>query len=156
MKNQQERPLVLMVSMLGAFGSGPLLGTGLACLLAPDSFVAEGIGMFAFPLAFVLGLQAWLGLAIFSAVLHAGRRLFSKQLRRSLTGSSVVVPPGSFVFVPLSVGAGLLAGIVVGLVSDTHALLTSVLLFVAAGALYGAVVWQLARSGYLPFPEPGA
>jgi hypothetical protein len=46
MKNQKQRPLLLRVSMLGAFGSGPLLGTGLARFVAPDSFVAEGIGMF--------------------------------------------------------------------------------------------------------------
>jgi hypothetical protein len=142
-----------MLSMLGVFGSGPLLGIGLARLLAPGSFVAESIGMFAFPLAFVVGLQAWLGFAIFAAVAGFGRRLLSKKLAQH-TGPSAA-PPGSFVFVPLSVGAGLLAGIVVGLVSETHALMTSVLLYVAAGIVYGSVVWQLARSGYLPFPEPG-
>jgi hypothetical protein len=144
-----------MLSMLGAFGSGPLLGIGLARLLASGSFLAESIGMFAFPLAFVVGLQAWLGFAIFAAVAGFGRRLFSKQPAQHTRPSATAAPPGSFVFVPLSVGAGLLAGLVVGLVSETHALMTSVLLYVAAGTFYGGVVWQLARSGYLPFPEPG-
>jgi hypothetical protein len=135
MTNPQERPIRLMLSILGAFGSGPFLGIGLARLLAPGSFVAESIGMFAFPLAFIVGLQAWLGLAIFAAIVGLGRRLLSKQPWRWTTPGVVGVPPGSFVFVPLSVGAGLLAGLVVGLVSDTHALLT-------VGRRCGSILWR--------------
>ena len=145
-----DRPSWLVaLSLVVAFGAGPILGMWLAHVLAPGSMVADATGMFAFPLAFAAGLQAWLGFAIFSAVLH----LFRRRARQTLPTRGPDVPPGSFVFVPLCITAGLVAGLVVGWMSDTQTMLTSLMAHVSVGALYGAAVWRLARSGYLPFPD---
>ena len=155
MTDTPKRPTSLLVlSFFGSFVSGPILGVALACLAAPKSTLAAGLGMFVFPVSFALGLQAWLGLAIVTAMIQLVRRLTAGEPWRPTGRAIAAVPSGSFAFVPISVGLGLLAGVFIGVLPDTHSLVGTVLLYTSAGAIYGMAVWQLARRGYLPFPEP--
>jgi hypothetical protein len=147
--------VAIISALLGLFLGGAAAGIGLARALAPDSWVAETVSFFALPVAFATGLQAWYGLALFS--------LIPRVLRWWLSGSHAspagvrqtrpVQLPGSFVFLPLSSGAGTVAGLVVGLVSSTYPLWFIVLVYWLVGTLHGLLAWRLARGGVLLPPE---
>jgi hypothetical protein len=138
-----------------AFLGGPVIGLLLARAVAPDSFVAEAVGAFMLPLAFAGGMQLWLGAAIATAVVQLVRRVASGGPWRPSSEALVDVPPGAFAFVPVSTGAGMAGGLMVGFVSSSLPFLVCWQLYAAVGAAYGVAVWQLARAGYLPFPEQG-
>jgi hypothetical protein len=147
-------PVTSFSVLLGLFLGGAAAGGCLSGTLAADSRLAEVVSFFALPLAFAAGLQAWYGLALISLIPRlfrwvsgsgsprAGRR---QGERRRL--------PGSFVFLPLSSGAGALAGIVVGLVSSTHPVWVIVLVYWLVGSVHGLLAWRLARGGVLLPPE---
>ena len=52
--------LVLVLLFLG----GGSLGVWLAIRLAPESILAQFVGLFSFSLPFAIGLQSWMGAAI--------------------------------------------------------------------------------------------
>ncbi len=147
--------LVTRISaLLALFVGGAAAGIGLTGSLAPGSWVAETVSFFALPIALAVGLQAWYGLALVGLIPGVLRRV---------TGSSP--PPvvgrqaerrrllGSIVFLPLSSGAGALAGVVTGLVSSTHPLWFVALVYWLAGTAHGLLAWRLARGGVLLPPE---
>jgi hypothetical protein len=146
--------LAIVGAVLGLFLGGAVAGIGLARALAPGSWVAETVSFFALPIAFAAGLQAWYGLALFSLI---------PRLLRGLGGSYSGAArareprplrlPGSFVFLPLSSGAGAVAGIVVGLVSSTDPVWFVALVYWLVGTAHGLLAWRLARSGVLLPPE---
>ena len=134
---------------------GALLGETLSLSLAPGSTFASFVSFAMLPLAFVLGIHLWVGLALVKALWWlAGRFVQWIRRRHSVPGDArpspvePYVPPGSFVFVPVSVGLAGLAGVCVGLVSRVGFILT-VSTYVFIGALYGASAWLLARAGYV-------
>lgn len=140
-------------ALLGLFLGGAAVGVGLARLFAPDSWPAEMVSFFALPVAFAAGLQAWYGLALLG--------LMARLLRRPGPGArpaTVAAPTprqlsGSFVFLPLSSGAGALAGLLVGLMSPTSRLWLVLLVYWLVGTLHGLLAWRLARKGVLLPPE---
>jgi hypothetical protein len=155
MADHTTRPAALVLAAIGgSFLSGPLIGVMLARSVAPESWLADAVGLFMLPLAFTVGLQIWLGTAIVTAMVQIIVRLASGRPWRAAGGAAMRVPAGSIAFVPVAAAAGLLGGVLVGLVSDTHSVPACVALYGGASALYGVLVWQLARAGYLPCPEP--
>jgi hypothetical protein len=142
--------LALIAALLALFPGSAALGTALAEWLAPGSWVAQIAGFFALPVAFAAGLQMWIGVAIFGAIV---RLLVRRRSVSAATGRPSASLPGSFVFLPLSSGAGLLAGVIVGLVPAAESWLGAVAVFWLAGTLHGWVAWRLARSGVLVPPE---
>jgi hypothetical protein len=136
------------------FLGGAAAGLGLAGALAPGSWVAQGVSLFALPVAFAASLQTWYGLALLSLV---------PRLLGWLRGSTGVPPrnlglptlevPGSFVFLPISSGVGAVAGVVVGLVSSTHPAWLVALVYWLVGTVHGVLGWRLARRGFLLPPE---
>ena len=145
MKSIGLQVFVLAVLFLG----GGLLGVGLSQWLAPDSILAQFVGLFTFPLPFVVGLQSWLGLAI-------GLALWRTALHGPMTPDErrTAIPAGSFVFVPASVTLIGCAGFLVGILGSSLGILATLGLYVLAGLGYGTICWLCARSGYLPFlPE---
>lgn len=60
-----------LAASAGAAFDGPLLGVGLASLVAPGSDEAGLASFFAFGGAFVLGMLSWLGLGVAAVVLAA-------------------------------------------------------------------------------------
>ncbi|HUF35999.1 MAG TPA: hypothetical protein VMN37_08615 [Gemmatimonadales bacterium] len=106
-------------------------------------------------MAFAVGLQAWYGLALLGLVaqLFRGRR----QRRGSIAGpagpSGAPGLFGSWVFLPLSSGAGAAAGVVAGLASPTQPAWFVALAYWLVGSLHGLVAWRLARRGYMQLPE---
>jgi hypothetical protein len=140
---------------MGLFFGGAGAGLVLAERLARGSWPAEFVSFFALPLAFAVGLQSWLGLAL---LVEAGRWLRSGRsagARRRGAPGEPGSPAGSVVFLPLGSAAGILAGIVVGLLSPTHPAWQVALAYWLVGTLHGLLAWRLARAGFLLLPDGG-
>jgi len=152
----RRQPLVLIAILLIVFFGAGGLGLGLAKLLAPESHLAAFVSFLFLPFALILGFHAWLGLAVLILI----PRLFIRLLRGAGAVSQTnrrgdVIPPGRVAFLPTASGVGLVAGVLVGIVSSTHGFWFVLAIYWAVGTIYGGVLWALARSGYLPFPESG-
>jgi hypothetical protein len=150
------RPTLLIVAALVVvlFG-GAALGLALANLLAPRSILADLVSFFVFPIALVLGWQAWIGLAIVRSLPRLIRRL--RRAEEPSVGSAqdrppVVVIPGAGVFVPIATGMGLASGVIVGIISSWP-LPVVLVTYTFAGLGYGLVLWWLATAGFLLWPE---
>ena len=136
--------------MLALFIGGAAVGDWLARTLAPGSWLAESVGFFALPVAFALSLQAWYGLALFGLITRA-------VSGRSSAGNTRAArhPPlaGAIVFLPFSSLIGVMAGVVVGLLSPTQPMWLVALIFWVVGTVHGLAGWRLARVGVLMPPE---
>ena len=143
--------LPTIAAFVGLFLGPAAVGDGLARTLAPGSWVAEAASVFALPLAFAMGLQAWYGLALLGLIPHLARLVFRPgtpvRTRRPVS------LPGAWVFLPLSVAFGAIAGVVAGLASPTHPVWIVAPIYLAVGSLHGAVACRLARRGILMPPE---
>jgi hypothetical protein len=147
--------IVVTILAVAFFGAGGL-GLALAAALAPGSQVASAISFLLFPFAMISGFNAWLGLA----VLILAPQLIARLLRRGPSRGPTdarreVIPPGSWAFLPISSAVALAGGIVVGFFSVTHEVWFVALVYWMVGTAYGAILWFLARIGYLPFPDSG-
>ena len=136
--------LVLATLFLG----GGLLGVALSQWLAPESILAQFVGLFSFSAPFIVGLQWWLGLALGIALWRtAWHGPMTPEERRT------AIPAGSFVFVPVSVTLAAVAGVLIGILGSSLGFLATLGLYVLLGLGYGTACWLCARSGYLPFPQ---
>lgn len=137
--------LVLTVLFLG----GGLAGASLSNLLAPESILAQFVGLFTFAFPFILGMHYWLGLAIVIALWRLAR-----HGRAGMAKMRVKAPPGSIVFVPTCTVLVGVAGLLIGMLGSSLGIVATVGLYLLAGLAYGTACWLAARSGYLPFlPE---
>ncbi|MDF2771408.1 MAG: hypothetical protein K0S86_902 [Geminicoccaceae bacterium] len=148
---REPSALALIASLVVLFLGAGVIGVTLAETFAPDSFLAAFVGLFALPLAFGLGIQLWMGVALFRAilVLLGARRRSGAWVRRSPTGPI----PGTWVFLPISSAAGAIAGMIVGLLSSAYSGWLAWLVFWTVGTLHGLTARRLARAGYLMPPE---
>ena len=147
---REPSALALGASLLVLFLGGGVVGVTLAERFAPDSFVASVVGLFALPLAFGFGLQMWMGVALFRAILVLlGTRRRSAVARQLRAGSI----PGTWVFLPISSAAGAIAGMIVGILSSANSGWLAWLTFWTVGTLHGLLAWRLARAGHLMPPE---
>ena len=145
-------PWVMALAITGLFLGGGAVGDLLARLLAPGSWIAEAVGLFALPVAFAVAMQLWYGFAIFVLAPQLIALLFGRRpaspagiRRRSL--------PGAFLFLPVSAAAGTLAGLVIGIVSSTTPLIVVLAVWMAVGVAHGWAGWRLAVTGCLVPPE---
>jgi hypothetical protein len=152
----RRHPLVVCAACIAAALSGPLLGMLVSSWVAPDSDLAEFAAFGAFAMAFVSGLNMWLGVALATAIASTLFRLLRGQWRRvePVPPSREPVPNGYAVFVPIGALYGLAAGVVAAIASDVASLAFAALAQTAAGTAYGVALYALAHTGYLPFPEP--
>lgn len=147
-------PLATVAALLVLFLGGGVVGVELAERLAPGSWLAQAVSLFALPFAFAAGLQAWYGLALFLLVPRLVRWLVAGRPVRdpnAVVGTPSI--PGSFVFVPISSVAGGIAGLVTGLASPTHPAWVVTLAYWLLGTVHGLAAWRLARRGVLLPPE---
>ena len=137
--------LVLVLLFLG----GGSFGVWLSGRLAPDSILAQFVGLFSFSFPFALGLYLWMGTAIvvelLSLIRRGGRRLAPEE--RSAT------MPGSFVFVPTCAVIITSAGLLIGLFGSSLGVFATTGLYLLLGLAYGVACWLFARAGYLPIPQ---
>ncbi len=149
-----ERWMVTAPVLLAFFVGGGLAGACLARALAPDSELAQLIGMFALPIGLFFGLILWLGtasvIALTRRVAQAGKRL--EGPRAEYEWGTTVIPPGSRAFVVTSIVPSLAVGVLVGLLSATSGVTLCAVAYVGMGAAYGVLCWKAAANGYLPFP----
>jgi hypothetical protein len=147
--------LLIVAALAVALFGGAALGLGLAQLMAPRSILADIVSFFVFPLAFALGWQAWIGLAIALSLPRLFRRLRRPE-EPAVEPEEVRAPvdalPGAGIFVPIATGMGLAAGVLVGLVS-TWPLQAVLVAYTLSGLGYGLVLWGLANAGFLLWPE---
>ncbi len=147
--------LLIVTALAVALFGGAALGLGLAHLLAPRSVVADIVGFFVFPLAFALGWQAWIGLAIALSLPRLFRRLRRREelaVEPAKDREPLAVLPGAGVFVPIATGMGLAGGVLVGIVS-TWPLPVVLVAYTTGGLAYGLALWWLANAGFLLWPE---
>lgn len=147
---QRSALIAFVVAMCLFFGAG-FFGVWLAGQVAPASLVAPMIGLLTLPLAFIIGMHFWLGVALFAALWTLCRRLLRAQTLRD--GATVAaVPPGAFVFVPVATVVSVLAGGLMVALGSASGALATLAIYGASGLAYGSLCWLSARSGYLPFP----
>lgn len=152
--NAPRSTLGIVLSFLVLFFGGAAVGLALAEALAPGSWTAQAVSLFAFPLAFALSLQAWYGLALIGLIPRLIQYLRSPTPpARGASKTGPVALPGTFVFLPVTSGFGVLAGLIVGLVSATQPLWLVASVYWLTGTLHGALAWRLARLGLLMPPE---
>ncbi|MFO7569445.1 MAG: hypothetical protein R6W75_06570 [Smithellaceae bacterium] len=137
------------------FFGGGFVGIQLANFLASDSALAEFISFFALPVSFLSGFVAWLGAASFMVL---KRRLIDKKRQSDIPASErgqarSSIPPGSKAFLPASVIPCAIVGVFIGFLSREFNFLLVLLIYIALGITYGILCWQLAKKGYLPFPN---
>jgi hypothetical protein len=146
-------PLPLILALLGLFLGSAVIGVALARTFAPGSFLADIVSFFALPVAFAFGLKAWFGLALAGAAIRVIGMRRTHAVQGSTPRAATTPLPGSFVFLPLSSGAGAAAGIVVAIVSTRGSGWLAWLTYWIVGTLHGLVAWRLARAGVLMPPE---
>ena len=139
----QLRVLVLL------FLGGGSFGVWLSGYLAPESILAQFVGLFSFSLPFAIGLQSWLGAAIVVEVI----RLIRRRGRRLPPEQRSATPPGSFVFVPTCAGLITCAGLLIGVFGSSLGVIATTGLYLMLGLGYGVVCWLFASAGYLPIPQ---
>lgn len=146
----ERSPLVQLVTVFASFAAGPLVGGGLAAWLAPGSILADVVGTFALPLAWIGGMVAWVGLAIVVLVLRLVGWLLGSRDRERVRAPQI--PPGHGTFVAIAGGLSVIAGIVTGIARD-GSFFEALMVWTGVGLAYGMALRWLASNGYLPFPE---
>jgi len=152
--------LKVFVLLFVLFIGGMELGLLLAEWLAPGSWLAKAAGMFMLPLSLGLGMTAWYTIAT-TVILSKLAMKFARRPDADFRAAAVdtlretvrKVPPGAFIFLPISLGVCFVAGVLMGLSPHARSLLLSVAVCTLLGAAYGATCWLLARGGHLPIPE---
>lgn len=141
MDKPRRRPLWLQaLSLLVLVPCGCLFGLMLAGSYAPWSAPAETITALVAPLSWLAGSAAWW---------RTTRRRFSAGL---LSGGRPEVPAGSWRFVPVTVALAVAAGGVGAATSPLVGSRVALAVYAICGLVYGALLWQAAAQGYLPFP----
>lgn len=144
-----ETPPSTVMSTLIVFAlffGGGFVGEQLALALAPGSGVSRLLGFLVLPASFILGFVVWAGAAVFSFI---GQ--FAKG--RASARKPIEIPPGAIGFLWTSVLSCLFVGLLTGLLSKEHGVIFVSGAYLATGLVYGGVCWQLAKSGWLPFPR---
>jgi hypothetical protein len=150
-----QRPAIVTFPVtVGLFFGGGIGGIGLASFVAPDSIAGNFIGLLALPLAFIAGMNLWLGFALLTALLHGIRRLLSRAPGSvpPLMGNRDV-PPGAYSFVLAALATSAASGLVMAFLSTRLGFVATLALYLLVGLVYGMACWLLARSGFLPFGE---
>lgn len=133
--------------LLTLFFGGGFVGEQLAITLAPGSGFSRLLGFLALPASFILGFVVWAGAAAFALI----RQLAKGGARPSQKQRDI--PPGANGFLWSSVLSCLFVGVLTGLLSKEHGFVFVSGVYVACGLVYGVLCWQLAKSGWLPFPR---
>ena len=164
MDTSTDRPVRTFVGLLGLL-AGLLFGgmaIGLAIALGPGggSVGAIVIGFFSLPLCFGLGMSAWRGVAGAWMIGGLARALirsrgdeatFRKETVAHLRSTGGTLP-GTWVFVPIALVVGALAGVAMAIAANGDRLLAGGSML-AASVAYGIILRRLARRGLLPLSE---
>jgi hypothetical protein len=140
--------LQVLVLIVLFFGGGSF-GVWLAVRLAPESILAQFVGLFSFSFPFAVGLQLWLGAAILIEIW----RLIGRRGRRLPPEERSATPPGAFVFVPTCGLYITASGLLIGLFGSSLGVMATTVLYLLLGVGYGVACWLFARAGYLPVPQ---
>lgn len=147
MNESPSTTAVSFVILLLLFFGGGFAGEQLAIALAPGSDVSRFFGFLMLPASFIAGFFFWAGAATFVLI-----KLFAKG-KSDPSHRSRDIPPGASGFVWSSVLFCLLVGALTGLLSREYGFFQVFGAYVATGLAYGISCWQLAKSGWLPFPR---
>lgn len=147
MNKNPSSPIILFTILFILFFGGGFVGEQLALVLAPSSGVSRLLGFLVLPASLIVGFFLWAGTAAF---------LLIKRLTKGGAHPSQMsreIPPGAKGFLWSSVLLCLIVGALMGLLSKEYGFLLVFGIYVAIGFVYGTLCWQLAKSGWLPFPR---
>jgi hypothetical protein len=157
MRESQSEPgcIAQLLAMLLMFIGAPGAGFLIAAELAPQSDMARMVGLAAMLVGLFVGAFLWLGtlfLALLWRLLLLPFRLLLRLVRGPAPDRKVAdreMPSGSIVFWPVMTAVCLVAGLIIGALSETAGILLATAIFGSVGVVYGLVLWRMARSGYL-------
>lgn len=141
--------LVTFLVTAGFFFGGAAIGTALAYWCAPNSAILAIVSFLTFPLAMFLGFPAWLGSAFVTFLFQGIWQRRNAQQRNF----AKLVPPGSWVFVPVAIAVFIPAALTAGFTAERMSFMGAAILYLVMGTAYGIGMWHSAKSGRLPFPE---
>lgn len=147
MNENPASAVVSFIILLILFFGGGFVGEHLALALAPSSGFSRLLGFLALPASLVVGFFLWAGAAAFVLM----KRLAGVGARPNQRAREI--PPGAKGFVWSSVLLCLIVGALTGLLSKENGFFLVAGAYVATGVVYGTLCWQLAKSGWLPFPR---
>ena len=150
--------------------AGPLIGEGLAALIAPGSFPLQAIGFMTLPLVLGLGYKIWMARVMATAMRHFMPRLVrglrTAFIHRTRPEPAELLPDARQIeeivatavraasaFTRVGWTLGALAGILAGIAAPGGRFGLALVGFWLAAGLYGQGLTQLARAGFLPLPE---
>jgi hypothetical protein len=158
------RQIASALALLGAlFFGGIAVGMAIALTVGGGSTGAIAVGFVALPLAFGLALGAWralLGAWVIAALAKSALRSGGDEERfrdemmgamGGVRGGGSVVLPGTWVFIPITLLVGAVAGLLMAVVAEGSGGVAGVLLFGASAGL-GLLMRRLARTGRLLIP----
>lgn len=139
------------------FLGGVPAGIAMANYVAPDFEWSTIIGFMMFPIILFVGMHLWLGTGIIIMISGLVCKLIKHILRvkarsthhrsRSKKGKG---DPGSFVFIPTSIGISTITGFILASASNQFERPEILKIYVLAGTLYGLACWLATRNGYFP------
>ena len=127
MTHSSPSPVLGAFVSLGVFLGSGALGGWLGGQMAPGSTVATLVGLLMLPIAFMVGMQVWLGAAMIAWLFGW---LFPKKMRPQSappgegTGATRETRGGAFVFVVVYPLFTIPAGMLTGWLSNEHSFLT--------------------------------
>ncbi|MCB1043876.1 MAG: hypothetical protein KDC35_13115 [Acidobacteria bacterium] len=140
------KPAIHFATTVTLFLGGPFLGFGMSPLIGLDADLPQFLFVLVFPAILIAGMFAWLGLAILA--------LPFTWWRKSKGETGPFTPPtGSFGFVIVAIVLGVLVSSIAATWPGPHSFMTTLLVGTTICCAYGVLCWQLAKRGYLPFPE---
>ncbi len=151
-KSRTRLTLWQSLTIIGLLIGGALLGILLADWIAPGSSLAMPVSALLFPVSIILGFFGWLGLAILHLPMAIFRWITGRKQPDHGRGDQFI-PPGSLAFLPVTVFCSALVGLICGLVPGGWTVFAAVPLYVILGFAFGLLLWRLAKTGLLPFPE---
>ena len=147
-------PWITVPVFFGLFFGGGIAGDQLARQLAPDSVLAAFIGFLVFPTTFAIGIVAWAGASLPTALRRLLRLIRSNdsQPASPMHSAMATIPPGSIAFVPVASVTCTLWGILMAVLSTDLSPGWVLCLYAVLGLVYGVTCWKLAQAGFLAFP----
>lgn len=159
MRHVPERRASLQIAaVFGLFVLGPWAALQASRILAPGSEIVHTASALAFVLVFVGGTLAWAGMGALALIPHGLRnhlRRWTAEPPASPPSGppGMVVPPGYRAYLVLGFAAGVMVGVLAGIVTDLT-IVRATVAWVLVGGSYGLLLWAAAHHGYLPFRDP--
>lgn len=136
--------LTLFLNLIG----GGLAGGWLGGAMAPETVFAVAASALMMPASLLVGLFLWMGTASLTLPFSILRGIHV-WARKEPAPSAQTVPPGAFIFIPVSTIFCAMAGMAAGFAGNAWSVPLTLTFYIFVGLAYGVCLWRLAEIGYL-------